>query len=261
MKKFHPNHIVDYRPWPILSAFSAFSLLMSIAMVWHNKISGVYSLLGFLVLFMISIFWCNDIFNESSRQGIHSKESVRGFKLGIVLFIGSEVFFFVSFFWAFFRLSISPGIELGGSWPPAGVERFDPFMVPLLNTLILVSSGATLTWSHNSIHFGRLSSSVYMLFFTIVLGAIFTFFQGFEYWNAGFRMSDSSMGSTFFLATGFHGLHVLIGTRLLLICLKQLLNLNTSYDKFVSFDASAWYWHFVDVVWLFLFSTIYWWGS
>jgi cytochrome c oxidase subunit 3 len=173
----------------------------------------------------------------------------------------SEVLFFFRFFWAFFHRRLSPTIEIGIQWPPIGISPFNPFQVPLLNTIILLSSGFTVTWAHHAIIENNFSQAWQRLTLTVILGVYFTILQGIEYWEARFSISDSVYGSTFFLATGFHGIHVIIGTTFLAVCLIRLNIKHFSINHHFGFEAAAWYWHFVDVVWLFLFITIYWWGS
>jgi len=168
-------------------------------------------------------------------------------------------FFFLSlFFWAFFHRSLSPAIEIGTLWPPQNISPFNPFQVPLLNTAILLSSGVTVTWAHHGLIENNYSQITQGLFFTVLLGIYFTILQAYEYVEASFTISDCVYGSTFFIATGFHGLHVLIGTTFLLVCLFRHLNNHFSGRHHFGFEAAAWYWHFVDVVWLFLYVTIYW---
>ena len=165
------------------------------------------------------------------------------------------------FFWAFFHRSLSPAIELGASWPPIGIISFNPFQIPLLNTAILLASGVTVTWAHHRLIENNHSQTTQGLFFTVLLGIYFTILQAYEYIEAPFTIADSIYGSTFFIATGFHGIHVLIGTTFLLVCLLRHLNNHFSKNHHFGFEAAAWYWHFVDVVWLFLYITIYWWGG
>jgi cytochrome c oxidase subunit 3 len=179
----------------------------------------------------------------------------------MLLFIVSEIFFFLSFFWAFFHGSLSPNIELGGVWPPPGILTFNPFQVPLLNTVVLVSSGVRVTWAHHAIIEGQFSQFARALSLTVFLGLYFTFLQGLEYYEASFAFSDGVYGSTFFISTGFHGLHVLVGTLFLLTCLVRHWQFEFSPAHHFGFEAAAWYWHFVDVVWLFLYMVVYWWGG
>lgn len=179
----------------------------------------------------------------------------------MILFITSEIFFFLSFFWAFFHSSLSPDIFIGQRWPCKGIKAFNPIGIPLINTIILLRSGITLTASHHFIIIGNKKKCNNFLFITIFLGVYFTFLQFIEYKEASFTIADSIYGSTFFIATGFHGLHVLIGTIFLLVCfIRRLKNHFSSYHHF-GFEAAAWYWHFVDVVWLFLYIFIYWLGK
>jgi len=183
----------------------------------------------------------------------------KGLKMGMVLFIVSEVLFFFAFFWAFFHSSLAPAVQIGSVWPPVGISVFDPWGIPLLNTLILLLSGLTITYTHHGLLLGYKDVVKDGFLFTLLLAFLFTFFQGYEYLNAAFSISDGIYGSTFYLATGFHGFHVLIGTLFILVCFLR--RGQFTVDHHVGFEAAAWYWHFVDVVWLFLFVTIYWWGS
>lgn len=181
-----------------------------------------------------------------------------GLKWGIILFIVSEVLFFVSFFWAFYHSRLSPVYDLGSVWPPVGVEVFNPFQVPLLNTAILLASGVSVTWAHHSLVEGDYNSANLALFVTVILGVYFTGLQWYEYQEAGFRISDSVYGSIFFIGTGFHGFHVLVGTIFLIVCLVRSIFWHYREVHHFGFEAAAWYWHFVDVVWLFLYVRIYW---
>nr|ARH54161.1 cytochrome c oxidase subunit 3 [Calvia decemguttata] len=260
MSKNHPFHLVDYSPWPILGAFSAMTTLMGMIKWFHFYNSNLF-LLSNIVLMMIMIQWWRDVIRESTFQGHHTFMVSMGLRWGMILFITSEIFFFVSFFWSFYHSSLSPSIEIGMMWPPNNIIPFNPSNIPLLNTLILLSSGLSITWSHHSMMENNLNQALQSLMITIILGIYFTFMQAIEYWEAPFSIADSVYGSSFFMATGFHGLHVIIGTTFLMICLMRL-NLNHfSTMHHFGFEAAAWYWHFVDVVWLFLYLSIYWWGS
>jgi cytochrome c oxidase subunit 3 len=185
----------------------------------------------------------------------------QGLRSGMILFIVSEIMFFVAFFWAFFHSSLAPTVELGAIWPPKGIEVMNPFEIPLLNTVILLSSGAAVTWSHHAILASKRQDAILGLVFTIILAVVFTGLQGLEYVEAPFTISDGVYGSTFFLATGFHGFHVFVGTVFLFVCLIRLYKFHFTRTHHFGFEAAAWYWHFVDVVWLFLYVTIYWWGG
>lgn len=172
-----------------------------------------------------------------------------------------QKFFFISFFWRFFHLRLTQIIELGIKWPPTGIKVFNPFIIPLLNTIILLTSGISITWAHHRLINNNYKQLFYRLLITIILGIYFSLLQLFEYLEASFNISDSSYGSTFFLATGFHGLHVLIGTTFLIICFIRNILIHFSANHHFGFEAAAWYWHFVDIVWLFLYISIYWWGN
>uniref|UniRef100_A0AAU7E636 Cytochrome c oxidase subunit 3 n=1 Tax=Unilepidotricha sp. 1 SJR-2024a TaxID=3158271 RepID=A0AAU7E636_9NEOP len=262
MSKFssHPYHLVDYSPWPLTGAIGTMVLLTGVTK-WFHKFNMNLLLLGYLITILTMFQWWRDICNESIFQGKHTYYVTTGLRWGMILFIVSEVFFFLSFFWAFFHSSLSPNIEIGLKWPPMSIIPFNPFQIPLLNTIILISSGITVTWAHHAIMQNNKSQATQGLFFTIILGIYFSILQGYEYYEAPFTLADSIYGSTFFMATGFHGLHVLIGTIFLSICLMRHLNNHFSSNSHFGFEAAAWYWHFVDVVWLFLYISIYWWGN
>jgi cytochrome c oxidase subunit 3 len=218
--------------------------------------SFIFSL---LVTVGIIFSWWKDFVRES-LIGYHTHKLEIRLRVGILFFILSEVFFFVSFFWAFYDASLSPSVEVGIIWPPFGIVPLSVYSVPLLNTVILLTSGITVTWAHHSIINNYFNKSVLSLLFTIVLGVYFLYMQWVEYNEASFSIADGAYGSTFFMATGFHGIHVLIGTSFLFYVFILLLQAKLLYNHHFSFEAAAWYWHFVDVVWLILFISIYWWG-
>nr|ACA62408.1 cytochrome c oxidase subunit III [Drosophila mojavensis] len=256
----YPFHLVDYSPWPLTGAIGALTTVSGMVKWFHQYGTSLF-LLGNIITISTVYQWWRDVSREGTYQGLHTYAVTIGLRWGMILFILSEVLFFVSFFWAFFHSSLSPAIELGASWPPMGIVSFNPFQIPLLNTAILLTSGVTVTWAHHSLMEGNHSQTTQGLFFTVLLGIYFTILQAYEYIEAPFTIADSVYGSTFFMATGFHGIHVLIGTTFLLICLLRHLNNHFSKNHHFGFEAAAWYWHFVDVVWLFLYITIYWWGG
>jgi cytochrome c oxidase subunit 3 len=256
----HPFHLVDYSPWPLTGAIGALTLTAGLTKWFHQYTIDLF-ILGNLITLLTIYQWWRDISREGTFQGLHTYPVILGLRWGIILFIVSEVIFFVSFFWDFFHSSLSPTIELGKIWPPSYIVVFNPFQVPLLNTAILLSSGVTVTWAHHSLIEGNHSQITQGLFFTILLGIYFTALQAYEYAEASFTIADAVYGSTFFVATGFHGIHVLIGTTFLTICLIRHLKNHFSKNHHFGFEAAAWYWHFVDVVWLFLYISIYWWGG
>lgn len=256
----HPFHLVDYSPWPLTGAIGAITTVSGIIKWFHQYDTSLF-FLGNVITILTVYQWWRDVSREGTYQGLHTYAVTIGLRWGIILFILSEILFFVRFFWAFFHRSLSPAIELGASWPPAGIISFNPFQIPLLNTAILLASGVTVTWAHHSLIEGNHSQTSQGLFFTVLLGVYFSILQAYEYIEAPFTIADSVYGSTFFIATGFHGIHVLIGTTFLLTCLLRHLNNHFSKNHHFGFEAAAWYWHFVDVVWLFLYITIYWWGG
>lgn len=260
MKKIHPFHLVSESPWPIVTSMSAISLTHSLVLFIQYK-THTPLILSFACTTICAIQWWRDVFRESSIEGCHPFETIKGIKLGIIFFIASEVLFFFSFFWAFFQSRVSPTPELGAIWPPQGIKIFNPLNIPLINTIILLSSGASITWAHHCLIKRDYKKRTKGIIITVFLGVYFTALQGIEYWQAPFSLWDSVCGSTFFVATGFHGLHVIIGTIFLIIRTNQLIKIKYRRDHIIRLEAAAWYWHFVDVVWLFLYITIYWWGN
>lgn len=258
----HPFHIVDPSPWPFLLSIAALATVVGAASYFHSVISGG-RILVFGLLFLVSIMaaWWRDVVREATYQGLHTEKVAAGIRLGVALFIISEIMFFFSFFWAYLHSSLAPSIEIGGVWPPIGFKTLNPYSVPLLNTLILLTSGATVTYVHTRILLVDISGAVNWLITTILLAVLFTYFQFNEYVSAPFDISDGIYASVFYLATGFHGLHVIIGTLFLVVALYRTWDAHFSRRHHVGFEAAAWYWHFVDVVWLFLFLLVYVWGS
>nr|YP_009244981.1 cytochrome c oxidase subunit III [Endoclita signifer]AMR73725.1 cytochrome c oxidase subunit III [Endoclita signifer] len=256
----HPYHLVDYSPWPLTGALGVL-ILVSGMIKWFHQFNMNLFFLGYLIIIMTMYQWWRDVCRESTFQGKHTILVSKGLRWGMILFIISEVFFFLSFFWAFFHSSLSPTIEIGMMWPPLSIISFNPFQIPLLNTIILLTSGITVTWAHYALMSNNFTQTTQGLFFTVILGIYFTLLQAYEYYEAPFTIADSVYGSTFFMATGFHGIHVIIGTIFLLICLLRHINNHFSMNHHFGFEAAAWYWHFVDVVWLFLYISLYWWGG
>lgn len=241
-------------------AISLFSCMAS-AVLWINHYYTVYALYYTIFFLILTTFlWWKD-FTRESLIGYHTHKLESSLRIGMLLFILSEVFFFISFFWAFYDASLSPTIELGLVWPPKGITPLSVYSVPLLNTIILLTSGITVTWCHHAIMNNYFAKSVISLVLTIALGIYFLCMQYVEYAEAAFTLADGVYGCTFFVATGFHGMHVFVGTSFLIYVLYNLLTSKLLYNHHFSFEAAAWYWHFVDVVWLILFLSIYWWGS
>nr|AOY39713.1 cytochrome c oxidase subunit 3 [Scolytinae sp. BMNH 1043001] len=260
MHKNHPFHLVDYSPWPLLGSFSTFIMLMGFIKGFNYS---EYNLLmmGMTANSIIMFQWWRDITRESTFQGAHTMKVCKGLRWGMILFITSEVFFFLAFFWAFLHSSLSPSMEIGLNWPPKGIDTFNPLEIPLLNTLILLSSGLTITWAHHSMMENNFTQTIFSLSLTIILGIYFSILQSLEYMEAPFSIADSAYGTTFFMTTGLHGMHVIVGTSFLTVCLIRLKNNHFSSIHHFGFEAAAWYWHFVDVVWLCLYLLMYWWSG
>ncbi|HLJ64626.1 MAG TPA: cytochrome c oxidase subunit 3 [Stellaceae bacterium] len=256
----HPYHLVDPSPWPLVGALLA-GLLASGAVVFLH--GGTYWLMiaGFLGVLAVMAFWWRDVIREAVYQGHHTKVVQIGLRYGMALFIASEVMFFAAFFWAFFDASLFPKAATGGIWPPKGTHVFNPWEIPFLNTMILLLSGTTVTWAHHELIKDNRKGLLQGLALTIFLGVCFTAFQAYEYSHAAFTFSGGIYPSTFFMATGFHGFHVIIGTCFLIVCWFRAYARHFKPDHHFGFEAAAWYWHFVDVVWLFLFVCVYWWGG
>nr|YP_010879017.1 cytochrome c oxidase subunit III [Batracomorphus nigromarginattus]WHE42669.1 cytochrome c oxidase subunit 3 [Batracomorphus nigromarginattus] len=255
----HKFHMVNNSPWPVLISFSML-LLTTSAVVWMHKNNPYMLIMSLILTIMLSSQWWRDIIRESTFQGIHNKKIIKLMKWGMMMFILSEIMFFISFFWTFFHMSLSPSIEMGLNWPPMGIEPMKPMNIPLLNTVILMSSGVSITLAHNFIMNKMLSKTIKMMWITIFLGVYFSIIQLYEYMECSFSISDSVFGSTFFLMTGFHGIHVIIGTMFLIVSTIRLKMLHFTKNHMVGYEASAWYWHFVDIIWLMLYISVYWWG-
>ena len=275
----HQYHLVQPSPWPIIGATATFILAVG-AIAWMKHLFAAAPLifgLGALGVLYTMFGWWRDVALEATYRGDHTPIVQISHRYGMILFIASEVMFFVAWFWAYFNTALFPAdvhqqmgalignVErydvLGGMWPPKGIRTFDPWHLPLLNTLILLTSGTTVTWAHHALLENDRQGLKWGLILTIVLGISFTAVQAYEYNHAGFNFSQNIYGATFFMATGFHGFHVIIGTVFLTVCLIRAFLGHFTPKQHLGFEFAAWYWHFVDVVWLFLFSCIYVWGS
>ena len=269
--KQHDYHLVDPSPWPIVGAVSAFVLAVGLITWMHKSFAAapIVFAVGAIGVLYTMISWWRDVINEAEFKGDHTRVVQISHRYGMILFIASEVMFFVAWFWAYFNTALFPAdihnvvrTELvGGTWPPKGIETFDPWHLPLLNTLILLTSGTTVTWAHHALLENDREGLKWGLILTILLGLTFTGVQAFEYMHASFAFSGHIYGATFFMATGFHGAHVIIGSIFLIVCLARALAGHFTPTQHLGFEFAAWYWHFVDVVWLFLFACIYVWGG
>ena len=258
----HPYHLVDQSPWPFYISWTLFFMMSGAVSSMQGYWIGSYTFyLGLILTLTIMSFWFNDVNIEGTYLGHHTKEVKKGLMLGFGLFIVSEIFAFASVFWAFFHSAFVPSIEIGGQWPPLGITPLNSYSIPLLNTFLLLSSGAFITYSHHSLIAGARNKALIGSFFTILLAIIFTAFQGFEYFTSSFSIADGIFGSTFFASTGLHGLHVIVGTIFIIVGTFRIYYHNVTRQTHVGIESGIIYWHFVDVVWLFLFIAIYSWGS
>ena len=256
----HPYHLVDPSPWPIIGGVAA-GVLTGGAVWWLHGGPPWFMVAGVLGVLGIMFVWWRDVIMEGEYGGFHNPVVQIGLRFGMALFIASEVMFFSAFFWAFFSSALYPTAATGGVWPPKGIIPFNPWEVPFLNTLVLLLSGTTVTWAHHALIENDRKNLVRGLLITVLLGITFTSLQAYEYSHAAFGFKDGIYPSTFFMATGFHGAHVIIGTIFLTVCLFRAIAGHFKPDHHFGFEAAAWYWHFVDVVWLFLFVCIYVWGE
>jgi cytochrome c oxidase subunit 3 len=283
-KPHHDYHLVDPSPWPIVGSVAA--LMLAVGLIsWMHKIFAAAPLLfaaGAIGVLYTMVGWWRDVIREAQHDGYHTRVVQISHRYGMILFIASEVMFFVAWFWAYFSSALFPAdmhqivrgalfgcgagvapdaCHVAGVWPPKGIETFDPWHLPLLNTLILLTSGTTVTWAHHALLHDDRKGLKFGLICTIVLGLLFTSVQAYEYSHAAFHYSGHIYGATFFMATGFHGAHVIIGSIFLIVCLGRAYAGHFTPTHHLGFEFSAWYWHFVDVVWLFLFACIYVWGA
>jgi cytochrome c oxidase subunit 3 len=262
LKTAHSYHLVDPSPWPLMASLGAFMLTSGLVLYMHKFVGGWQLLItGFsLIVFMLYTWW-RDIIREATFEDQHSIAVQKGLRLGMVLFIVSEIMFFFAFFWAFFHSSIAPVYNIGGVWPPKAISTINTFTIPLTNTFLLLTSGATVTWAHHALLARAKKHTIVALIFTLVLAILFTCLQGLEYVNAPFNISDGVYGSCFYMATGFHGFHVFVGTIALFVSFVRIILNHFTNKHHFGFESAIWYWHFVDVVWLFLFINVYWWSS
>jgi cytochrome c oxidase subunit III len=273
--KGHDYHLVDPSPWPFIGSLSAFTMMVGAVMLMKGmevgglKAGGYVFGAGLLGVLYTMLAWWTDIIREAEKEGHHTRVVQLHHRYAMMMFIASEVMFFVAWFWAYFDVALFANATqqfqrtefVGGVWPPKGIETFDPWHLPLVNTLILLTSGTTVTWAHHALLHNDRSGVKQALWITVILGAIFSVLQAVEYSHAQFAFSGHIYGSTFFMATGFHGAHVIIGTIFLAICLLRVYKGHFKPNQHLGFEFAAWYWHFVDVVWLFLFAAIYVWGA
>ncbi|MDX1737719.1 MAG: cytochrome c oxidase subunit 3 [Alphaproteobacteria bacterium] len=272
----HDYHLVDPSPWPFIGSWSGFLLAFGAVWYFHPGLMlpgleglGAWKILpGVLAVLYTMYGWWSDVIREGG-EGHHKPVVQLAMRYGMSMFIASEVMFFAAFFWAFFDISfyydeakqVLRVAATGGQWPPVGVETFNAWDLPFMNTLILLLSGCTVTWAHHALREGHREQVIQGLALTVILGLAFTALQAYEYSHAAFGFSDGIYSSVFYMATGFHGFHVIVGTIFLAVCLIRASKGAFTPTSHFGFEAAAWYWHFVDVVWLFLFVAVYWWAG
>nr|AKM70123.1 cytochrome oxidase subunit III [Kaburagia rhusicola] len=260
MKINQPYFILNNSPWPILMALNSFNLMLSNIMIMNFKFN-IISMLNLKLMMWVAYLWYSDIFSASTFYETCSINLMNLIQVSMILFIISEMLLFISFFWNFLHNSLAPSIELGLNWPPKNINFFNPLLIPLLNTVILLTSSFTITLTHFYMLNNLKLKSIKFMKLTIILSMYFLLLQMMEYKQANFTFSDSIFGSSFYMATGFHGLHVMIGTIFLMINLLRMYKMHFSHIHHISFELSAWYWHFIDIIWLFLYMTFYWWNN
>jgi cytochrome c oxidase subunit 3 len=259
----HPYHLVNPSVWPLVGSLGALTMAGGAVMWMHEYPYGGYLFFAGVIAVLFTMFsWWADVIGEA-HAGDHTPVVQLHLRYGMILFIASEVMFFVAWFWAYFNAALFPSAvdAIGATWPPKGMDVLDPFGYPLLNTLILLCSGTTVTWAHHALIHGDRKGLITGLWLTILLGLTFSGIQAYEYAHAPFEFKQNIYASVFFMATGFHGFHVIVGTIFLVVCLVRAYKGHFRPEQHFGFEAAAWYWHFVDVVWLFLFICIYVWGG
>jgi len=260
--RYHPYHLVTPSPWPILISIAAFVTAIGATMYMHAYSNGLLTLLlGLFHVFLLMGLWWRDVIREATFEGMHTKRVQAGVKLGFILFIVSEVMFFFGFFWAFFHSALSPSIAIGAVWPPFAITPFNPTSTPLVNTLILLLSGATITYCHHALIQGDFGKTFLGFIETLFYAIAFTALQFEEYLFAPFAISDGIYGSVFYMITGLHGTHVIVGTLFIFVNFLRFIRSHFTREHHLGFEFGAWYWHFVDVVWLFVYIAIYCWGG
>lgn len=258
--KLFPNHLVETSPWPISTALSLYIFMNSIVLVLQGG-SNIPLVIALLALVSSMTLWWKDVIIESTYQGHHTSTVVNGIRMGFMLFIITELFLFVTIFWTQLHSALVPDIQLGSIWPPMGIEGMNPFGIPLLNTFLLLSSGASVTWAHYSLLNSNKNETIISLALTIIYATVFTLLQIYEYYYASFTFVDAVYGCTFYSATGLHALHVMIGNIFLIIAFIRIIKNHFTDTHHLGFELGIIYWHFVDLVWLALFIVFYYWGS
>lgn len=260
--QLHPFHLVGPSPWPIFTSFSVMNLALSIALTSHGYIGNNYLILLSIIVILYSMtLWFKDIIAESTYLGDHTLAVKRGINQGFILFVVSEILIFISLFWAYLHSALNPNVEIGMSWPPTGIEAISAAELPLLNTIVLLASGVTITYAHHALVNKDRKNTLYGFVYSTLLIAIFVVCQALEYSYANFTIADSVYGSTFFSTTGLHGIHMIMLVLMLAVCTFRVYNYDFTDESHVSAEATILYLHILDIIWLFIYVVMYWWGS
>lgn len=260
--QLHPFHLVSPSPWPLFTSFALMNLALSIGLTAHNYINtSIYIIINIFNILYVLTLWFKDIVAESTYLGDHTTRVKKGLVQGFYLFVVSEILIFASLFWAYLHSSLNPTIEIGMSWPPMGIEPISPSELPLLNTIILLASGVTITMGHHALINGNRNDTLYGFIFTTLLIVLFVILQGMEYIFAPFTISDGVYGSTFFSLTGLHGIHMIMLAIMLGVCTWRVYNYDFTNTSHVFAETTVLYLHVLDILWLFIYIIAYWWGS
>ena len=260
--QLHPFHLVGPSPWPIFTSFSLMDLALSLGLTAHGYIASIWPIFLAIIAVLYSMtLWFKDIIAESTYLGDHTIAVKRGLNQGFLLFVVSEILIFASLFWAYLHSAVNPTMDLGMSWPPVGIDVISPAELPLLNTIILLASGVTITYAHHALINGNRANTLYGFIYSTLLIALFVMFQFLEYKYAGFTITDGVYGSTFYSLTGLHGLHMIMLTIMLVICTWRVYNYDFTNTSHVGAETTILYLHVLDVIWLFIYIIVYWWGS
>lgn len=260
--QLHPFHLVGPSPWPIFTSFSLLNVALTLGLTSHGYITNNYLLfLTFFTVLYSMTLWFKDIIAESTYLGEHTIAVKRGLNQGFLLFVVSEILIFISLFWAFLHSAVNPTMEIGMAWPPAGIEAISPAELPLLNTIILLASGVTITYAHHALINGNRTNTLYGFIYSTILITLFVFCQVLEYKFSSFTLTDGVYGSTFFSLTGLHGIHMVMLITMLAICTWRIYNYDFTNTSHVGAETTILYLHVLDVIWLFIYIIVYWWGS
>lgn len=258
----HLFHVLPESPWPLFIGIGAFFFLSSLAFFMHGVAYTIRPFIAAMVILVVAAGkWVDDIIDEATGAGDHTIAVQMGLTSGFLLFLLTEIMLFIGFFWAFFNASLCPTIVIGAEFPPIGITVIPIYLFPLYNTCLLLLSGITVTWLHKAVMLGSYKESIDAFFLTIFLGLCFFILQMFEYYESPFSYNSSVYGCSFFMLTGLHGLHVFVGIVCLFLSFLRLIANHYTIKHHNGLIYAIWYWHFVDVVWLILFITVYFWGS